>query len=348
LRNFFSFILVSIFGFVFLIGLTTFNLQQTFLNTGNIKRVLAENNVYATLVGDTLPEFLGSLEGEKKGTALFPESLARDLLTKVVEPETLKTDVETTVDQLIPYLKGQQENLDVRIDLTKYKRRLNDNLEGSIVTYIQGLPTCTKAINISQLESLPDCRPRGITPQKMAAQLPLSEVKDSLVKLPDELIIDRSGFKFNHPLNQKELPNPKESEGFDFNNLRLLFRAIHFATLATLALAVVILLFFFLLWWGKVRNASRWVAIALISASILPAVIAGIMLAFLQRSTLERFLRFEQEGSPEFIEGAYSFLGPFFRHFWTLVLYQTLEVILAGIVILVALKLLDKKQAKAT
>jgi len=349
MRNFFSFILISIFGFVFVIGLVAFDLRETFLNTTSIKSVLSENKVYESLVKDTLPKFLSTLEGEEKGKLLFPEELTRDLLTKVLDPQSLRVDVETVIDNLIPYIRGEKEELEVKIDLTKYKKRLTDNLQSSVITYVEGLPTCAKAEEIDT-ESLPTCKPKGGNATQIASRLPLGEAEASLLKLPNELIIDRSGFKFNPPLNDKtDLPSPQESEGgFDFNNLRTLFRAINFAILATLAFAVLVLLLIFLLWWGKFTSALRWISVALLSASALPALLAALMLAFLQRSTLERFLRFGQEGSPEFLEASYSFLGPFFRHFWTLVLFQTLAAILVATALFVATKFLEKKkEAKA-
>ncbi len=344
MRNFFSFILVSLFGFVFIIGLVTFDLKSTFLSQETVKKVLVEGKVYETVVADTLPQLLASLEGEEKGKPLFPKGLTQDLLKKVIEPSTLQKDIETIVDGLLPYLKSEKDTLDVKIDLIKYKQKLSQNIEPSVAIYLDSLPECKKTVDLEKIESLPDCRPKGKKTSELIKKLPLAELETSLIKLPNELIIDNHGFKLNPPLEETEqLPTSETQNDFDLASVRNFFRIVNLAVLACVGLAVFFLLLIAILWWGKFHNSLRWLGVALISASFIPTVIALAMLYFLREGALENLLRDRTSGESLQLQGAINSLAPLLKHFWSLMLTHNALAMVVGSLFFIGSKFLEKK-----
>jgi hypothetical protein len=103
-----SIILLIVFFLSLSTALFLFNVRNALLNPQNIKSALSENGSYEKFVNKTLPSILVETFKENSEAAI-PASLIADISKKIITPLTLKTDLELSLDQILPYLNGQAE-----------------------------------------------------------------------------------------------------------------------------------------------------------------------------------------------------------------------------------------------
>lgn len=338
MRGCFSVILLLFFFLSLASALFLFNVRNALLDPNNFKKALVENSSYETFVNKTLPSILNETFKEAPDTTI-PASLMGDISKKIIQPSALQSDIELSLDQVLPYLNGKKDDLNFKIELSKYKDNFTQNFKPTIIGYINSLPACKSNTSVSN-ESIPSCKPKGGNAEQIYNQSGARETETSFIKsLPNEIIVSATGIEFNPPLEDKV--NVEQERQFDLRKVRLadtkagLERA-RIALLFSLMISIASLLLLAVLWQRDFKKSLTYISWGLLGFVIFLPL--GVFLFLIPTSQLVRSFNISENWS--WLAGVgisilKSILEPFF--------WQSVVCILLGAGILIFLKLLTNR-----
>ncbi|MDP2671642.1 MAG: hypothetical protein Q8P13_04275 [bacterium] len=300
MKSFFSFLLISIFSILFSLSLFAYDLKLVFLNPETIKESLVKNNAYESVVTSFLPTVVlqalknNGADSENAGT------LAQKVSIKLVDPKSLQQDTETILDHLLPYLDGKTQTLAFSLDLTKYKKTLENNFETAFLDYFSSLPLCDPGGEKQESEGLPSCRAEGTTLAQLYQQIPAQEIRESLLdRFPAEVKIDNNKATLVPSETTKGeaghvSPNPSQDlKSIKLNSIRDGLGKANLFILLGFSLSLLSLCLVALLWLKNYRSSLRWISRGLFTTAFVPLLISLAIFLFLSKnfllSTIDRF-----------------------------------------------------------
>lgn len=187
IRKTLSLFLIFFFLPLFLVTTLALSLKTTIFDKEFVKKSLVETNTYEKFYPVLAENLIKSLnEGDE-----FDFLEASDLETvsqKIFPQSELKSLTENIVDQLSGHLFSEKNNLEISLDLKKYKENFNPSLKTQIMGLIEKLPKCRSNTEI-KLNELPKCTP-NISAANLYRQTGIdNKLMEILITFPDKIII---------------------------------------------------------------------------------------------------------------------------------------------------------------
>ena len=155
--------LALIFFLLFITSLSIGAIDGKILNEDFYKDQLEENDFYARVYTDVMPEI--EAVPDYYGSLPISRQEAEELTTQIFPPEWLQTQVERSLDNLFPWLRSDTDDLDMTIDLRPAKQRAHPVVMAFLDQKIDALPDCRpgQVPDLSAIPQgkLPECIPGG-------------------------------------------------------------------------------------------------------------------------------------------------------------------------------------------
>ena len=120
-----------------LLGVYQYTATITVLDPAWVEERLSNAGVYELIVAEVVDAMDDQFEGQDGGwqTDAFAE-----VLEEVDLEGWLQEQVEAALDEVFPYMKSEQEGIEVSIDLRTFKDSLKENLEETLQAEFEQLP----------------------------------------------------------------------------------------------------------------------------------------------------------------------------------------------------------------
>ncbi|MEX0616460.1 MAG: hypothetical protein WD231_01445 [Candidatus Woykebacteria bacterium] len=256
---------------LFVITIFIFNLQAVVLNKEAMKDSIERVGFYEKITRFAIADLVES--GAK--ISLISEDDLTSLVDKTFPPETLKTEVEKTIDGSYPYLLSEKDNMNLEYNLREYKNTFLTEAKKMLLKKIESLPKCTnnqfKNLQEESQEGIPECRPAQTSPKALLNEITNGDFDNLLDELPDQLI-----------LTEKEVitrpePNKIQSDktpGEVLTDIRKPLSKLPIALNAGFGALVALLSLIVLIKWGSFRSAVRWIGWSLLISSTLLIIVS--------------------------------------------------------------------------
>lgn len=271
MRKFLATLLVLVFLPIFVFVFLSFNLQSLLFDKESIKQSLNEINFYERLAPAAIKDI--SNFNEKSSDASEEEIL--QFVNKTLPPETLKLEVEKTIDAIYPYVLSETDSLNLKYNLKDYKKTFQLETENFIKKEIEKLPKCTKKelkeTNLNELESLPECKPPGTSDKELFNTFS-GDISEMLTAdIPDKIIVSEDEIKVEPSTIETEF---KESPKEMFQNIRRSITQVPTALMAGFGILLALLILIALLRWSSYRSMSKWIGWTLLLSTITSTIIS--------------------------------------------------------------------------
>ncbi len=290
--GFLTFILVPlIVAFLFINNFTGTILDQNkFLGT------LKDNKTYSAISSDILPSLIVSNISNENN----PQGLPKDVVNNVVgavDKEKLATDLERLVTDAYRYTTAQTSTLETKIDLQPYIKSLQTQLKPAFTQYYQSLPICTDEQAVQNEQGDLNCQLKGVSADQAASRIGIDETINSLATsapktitiTKDRIIVDPPlGGKENNSSTDKATSNAKKSNQLSLEHIRNISGAARPASTGLLAVIAILLALLAAVHLPKLSSILRSLAWVLVSASIIPLILACVFLFFVHAQTVRQ------------------------------------------------------------
>jgi len=243
------------------------------------------------------------------------------IISKLIPAEGLRTILDQTMDQMVAYLNGDAD--EVNLSLIPIKQKLvGQNGVNVVLDYMQNQASCT-AEELNQLLSenveadLIYCNPPAQSIPELQTKL-LARLFFQVGKIPDQFVLFGDSSTIGQALSIDETAIR------NFNLLRIIMR---FSPLISLGMLLVVTLLVV----RNIRGWLRWWGIPIFIVGVLGAVIA-LVIPLLLGWWLQNPLHISPQASlliPDFLANVMRALG---RSYSTGVLFQSLALGLLGLV----------------
>jgi len=139
-----------------------FSAYQVFGTPDHIKNALKESGIYNTLVSDIMSQPQDK-EGQAKTEEIpVDQAEVKRIIGDAAPPAYLQLQVEKFLDVTYNWVNGQNEHLQVEIDLTEVKTKLRESLGQHTTARLQSLPVCSGPVDPEAFDPLKaECLPKG-------------------------------------------------------------------------------------------------------------------------------------------------------------------------------------------
>jgi hypothetical protein len=156
--------LALVFFLLLAASLTLGAIEGKILDEDFYKDQLEENNFYARVYTDVMPEI--EAVPDYYGALQLSRQEAEELTAQIFPPEWLQTQVESLLDDLFPWLRSDIDDLDMTIDLRLAKQRAHSAVMAFLDQKIDTLPDCQPGqvpdLPLISQGVLPECIPSGL------------------------------------------------------------------------------------------------------------------------------------------------------------------------------------------
>ena len=270
-RKFFAVLIILVFVPLFVLISLIFNSRSALLNKEQVKESLVKTSFYDKLVPSAVSDLFES--GAKIN--LVTKSELTYVLNKVVPPDSLKSEIEKTIDVAYPYILSETDNLKIEYNLKSYKKTFVDEAKRLLAEKIRKLRTCNKKelkeLTLDKLEGFPTCKPSGSSTNALINSQISGDLEDALDGVPDNVTITEKEITFKPKVTAIKIKgNPADLA----TNIREPLSRLPNALYAGIGVLSVLLLFISLLRWGSVISIARWVGWTLLISSIATFVVS--------------------------------------------------------------------------
>jgi hypothetical protein len=279
------------------ISILLINIQNQAFNPETYKQALSESGIY-----DRLPELIGEqivssvnrnpciqnptacTEEQSASTPAYLSSVDASewagIISKLVDPDWFKTQLESAIDQVMTFLKTPGQPLNLDISLVELKGRLGgEDGYQAIVSLLNSLEPCTSGdllnlpsamLNGDGLSGLPLCRPSE-TVLKLGEDAIRTSLKGAADKLPD----NTSTF-FDATAN---------SLGTGLVAAQRMLQMLRIAVMVSLIIPLVLLLVITLLVVRSFKGFLKWWGVPLVAVAAL-CFLSTLLISPLARTML--------------------------------------------------------------
>ncbi len=268
MRKFLATLLVLVFLPIFVFVFLSFNLQSLLFDKETVKQSLNKVNFYERLV----PAATKDATNLNKEISDASDEEILQFVNKTLPPETLKMEVEKTIDVIYPYLLSETDSLHLEYSLKDYKKTFQLEAENFIKKEIEKLPKCTKkeleGMNLDSSESLPECKPTG-TDKELFNGWSKNISEMLATDIPDKIIVNKEEIKIEPSTIETEF---KESPKEMLENIRKPITQIPTALKAGFVILLALLILIALLRWGSYRSMAKWIGWTLLLSTIISTI----------------------------------------------------------------------------
>ena len=157
--------------FLFALAIDT-GIIRTAGSSGNIKKILADSDIYSSIISSTLDQAKTS-GGEGEGISLTDPNI-KAVAEKTFTPQFLQENTEKVLDSVFLWLDGKTTIPDFKLDLSGLKDTFANETAKAAEARAVTLPVCPTGLSGSADSYEPfsaSCLPRGMTPASVAAQI---------------------------------------------------------------------------------------------------------------------------------------------------------------------------------
>lgn len=273
------------------------NTQNQAFNPGIYKQSLSESGIY-----ERLPELIGEqivysvnrnpcmqnpstcTEGQSGSTPAYLSSVDASewvgIISKLVDPDWFKTQLESAIDQVMTFLKTPGQPLSLDISLVELKVRLGgEDGYQAIVSLLNSLEPCTTG----DLLHLPSAMLNGDDP----SSLPLCRPSETVLKLGEDAIrTSLKGVADKLPDNTSTLFDATaNSLGTGLVTAQRMLQMLRIAVMVSLSIPLVLLLVITLLVVRSFNGFLKWWGIPLVAVAAL-CFLSTLIIAPLVRTML--------------------------------------------------------------
>jgi len=156
-------LLALIFFLLLIASLTLGAVDSKILNEDFYKDQLEENDFYARVYTDVMPEI--EAVPDYYGSLQISSEEVKELTAQIFPPRWLKAQVEELLDDLLPWLRSDTDDLNMSIDLGPIKQDAHSIIMAFLRQKIDAIPDCQPGqmpdlSSVSQ-GKLPECIPGG-------------------------------------------------------------------------------------------------------------------------------------------------------------------------------------------
>jgi len=155
--------LALIFFLLLITSLALGTIEGQILDEDFYKDQLEENDFYARVYTDVMPEIVAV--PDYYGSLQISREEAEELTAQIFPPQWLQSQVERLLDNLFPWLRSDTDDLDMTIDLRPAKQRAHPVVMAFLDQKIDALPDCRpgQVPDLSSISQgkLPECIPGG-------------------------------------------------------------------------------------------------------------------------------------------------------------------------------------------
>ncbi len=315
IRRFIAAILIVIFVALFLLVVVGLSFDQTLLDAGYIKEQFRKNDVYTFALKEAVPQTI-------RHNSQFLQDLPLDsedvifIVQRTISAEWLQEQVEQTLDQAIPYMKGDRDDVTISISLREQKSLFAESLTDVLFRKYEELPECQPGEGLT-FDGFPNCRAFDIPFLQVAVEIGIEAGVDQLVE--DELTLSNQDF-------QEELSQVNDIRSTAETTILLLYVGI--AALAALLLLIGLI--------GGQRLTAKiqWVGATISLSSLLLLVLAFVVKSLSSGAFTTIFE--EQQEIPEVVAtGIGNIIESIANDVITRIQIETAVLMAIGIVILV-------------
>lgn len=236
-------------------GIIGFYQVQKLTSPDFVVQTLNESGIYNNL--DNLGDLLAQSNKEQS-----PQSkMFFRALTKNVDPNWVKSQIETNMPLFTNYLSGKNQTLDIVFDLTKYKQNLPASLKQAIEETAKELPSCQEGQPQTQ-DNFPICLPQGTTPEQITAQISPSNLQSLVNEIPNT-------YKLSDAVK-----NPEKT----FYGPRLAYKILNIGFIALIILTIIFLGLLAILGLSYWPALLKWIGLALVLPAGLNLLLDGIFI----------------------------------------------------------------------
>lgn len=185
-------LLVPTFAVLFMSGLSLTVTENKVLDEDFYKDQLEENGFYSRVYTDVMPEI--EEVPEYYGALQISKREAEELSAQIFPPEWLQGEVESVLDDLLPWLRSDTDDLDMTIDLRDNKQLAYPVVRDFVSQKLDGIPDCQpgQVPDLSSISqgTLPECIPGGPDRDSIEGQVlnqAMAVVNASIELAPDTL-----------------------------------------------------------------------------------------------------------------------------------------------------------------
>ena len=254
-------ILTIIFIALFLLVVVGLSFDQTLLDAGYIKEQFRKNGVYTFALEEAVPQTIRHNSQFLQGLPLDSEDVIF-IVQRTISAEWLQEQVEQTLDQAIPYMKGDRDDVTISISLREQKSLFAESLTDVLFRKYEELPECQPGEGLT-FDGFPNCRLFDIPFLQVAVKIGEIGIEagvDQLVE--DELTLSNQDF-------EEELSQVNDIRSTAETTILLLYVGI--AALAALLLLIGLI--------GGQRLTAKiqWVGATISLSSLLLLVLAFVV-----------------------------------------------------------------------
>lgn len=158
--------------FLFALAIDT-GVIKTAGSSAPIKKILADSDIYSSLVSSTLDQAKTS-GGDQGGGVSLTDPAVKQAAENTFTPQYLQQNTEKVLDSVFVWLDGQTPTPDFRIDLSSLKGAFAAEVSQAAQARAATLPACTSDLvgNSDSFDAFSaTCLPRGLTPTTVATQV---------------------------------------------------------------------------------------------------------------------------------------------------------------------------------
>jgi hypothetical protein len=249
---------------VFIVFLLFFSISFA-LSTGQLKKITSSDFLIKTFnesgLYTNLPGIVAESFKNKPGTST--DSIAFQVISQAVEPQYLKTQVDTNLPLFIDYLNGRKKTLDVKLDLKPFKAAMLNQtpaeIQKTITDALKAMPVCSSTQDPNDPNT--NCRPTNLDPTSAASAMASTfQTNPFLSQVPDSYTF------------QQSIPNPNAY----FSNAKRSFRVLNITFLITSILTLILIGILSLMGKSDWPSIFRWTGFAFILPSGLQLIVVVI------------------------------------------------------------------------
>lgn len=268
IRNFFSASVASLITIILGLLILSFSITSVIFDTKFVLSTIEKNNTYKVVVKDILPMSLVYALSQRFEEANPDQAIAQKITDKLDKStfSNLEPDIKKIVEDSYSFVIGEKDKFEVRIELKKYIRPLQQNLV-SAVTSLQ---------NEGQLQ--------GLDSNQLSADL--QEANEASIYLTQDKI-EVSGLK---EINQ-EANNKTREEGSFLTETRLALERLRQTQSLLIAATIILFLSLFLTRIPHWLTGIKWISTTLISGSAFPLVVSLLLFFVKPVGLISNFLK---------------------------------------------------------
>jgi hypothetical protein len=167
-----------------------FALQAQIYRPATYHDLFESHRVYER-VPDLMVDMMADDAGSSEGAGLIaglglPEDKARQMMSTLYPPETLKQSIEPVIGQVVDFMRGDASDLE--LDVAALKDAARQNFPAAIAVAQDGLPECSAEDLQSGLHETFRCRPQGELNVQLATR-GQAALEEMLAQTPDRQVI---------------------------------------------------------------------------------------------------------------------------------------------------------------